>query len=439
MNHSEKVQILKKLNEQELRRDVIIPLLSKMGYLSPIEYHGVSERGKDIICYDYNKLNEIDYLSIVAKTTDIKGNISTDRGLREMIFQVEQSFNNRYDDLYSMKQVFINEVWIITTGKLASGAQESVIDTLRKNNLDKKVKIIHDDRLVSLIDRYYETYWSLADETKETLIIQRDRLLNYLELLLIEFGSDKETVETIKTQILYSTKDPRIKKVNDGLFISSANTFLINIATIDQEYDDYIYSDQCGLIKDQFIKAKEEFKRPIWEVEEIVEKAEVLMKMDNPQDFVDEFESQLYKSYPFEDGPYGIGSKFLDYFYSLQDGLADIKGFKEFLSANELLSWFRSTAKSAIQLKQIFDRIIETTSDAEIFIQFGISDNKIVIIDDKNSPDILFNVKMEKLRSSNSYGKKQMLPVTDENILHSLLAEFRNYIETKYNYKEWFE
>lgn len=276
MNHSEKVQILKKLNEQELRRDVIIPLLSKMGYLSPIEYHGVSERGKDIICYDYNKLNEIDYLSIVAKTTDIKGNISTDRGLREMIFQVEQSFNNRYDDLYSMKQVFINEVWIITTGKLASGAQESVIDTLRKNNLDKKVKIIHDDRLVSLIDRYYETYWSLADETKETLIIQRDRLLNYLELLLIEFGSDKETVETIKTQILYSAKDPRIKKVNDGLFISSANTFLINIATIDQEYDDYIYSDQCGLIKDQFIKAKEEFKRPIWEVEEIVEKAEVL-------------------------------------------------------------------------------------------------------------------------------------------------------------------
>lgn len=78
MNHSEKVQILKSLNEQELRQEVIIPLLSKMGYLSPIEYHRVAERGKDIICYDYNKLNEIDYLSIVAKTTYIKGNVSTD-------------------------------------------------------------------------------------------------------------------------------------------------------------------------------------------------------------------------------------------------------------------------------------------------------------------------------------------------------------------------
>lgn len=208
MNHSEKIKILKELTEQELRREVIIPLLSKMGYLSPIEYHGVNERGKDIICYDYNKLNEIDYLSIVAKTTDIKGDVSTDKGLREMIYQVEQSFNNRYDDLYSMKQVFINEVWIITTGKLASGAQESVIDTLRKNNLDKKVKIIHDDRLVSLIDRHFETYWNLSNETKETLTIQRDRLLKYIEKLLIQFGSDKATVETIKTQILYSTEEP---------------------------------------------------------------------------------------------------------------------------------------------------------------------------------------------------------------------------------------
>lgn len=67
------------MTEQEFRREVIIPLLSKMGYLSPIEYHGVNERGKDIICYDYNKLNEIDYLSIVSKTTDIKGNVSTDK------------------------------------------------------------------------------------------------------------------------------------------------------------------------------------------------------------------------------------------------------------------------------------------------------------------------------------------------------------------------
>ena len=118
MNHSEKIKILKKLSEQELRREVIIPLLSKMGYLSPIEYHGTNEKGKDIICYEYNRLDEIDYLSIVAKITDIRGSV-TNEGLREIIYQVEQSFDIPFDDVYSMKRVFINEVWIVTTGKIS--------------------------------------------------------------------------------------------------------------------------------------------------------------------------------------------------------------------------------------------------------------------------------------------------------------------------------
>jgi hypothetical protein len=439
MNHSEKVKILKELTEQELRREVIIPLLSKMGYLSPIEYHGVNERGKDIICYDYNKLNEIDYLSIVAKTTDIKGDVSTDKGLREMIYQVEQSFNNRYDDLYSMKQVFINEVWIITTGKLASGAQESVIDTLRKNNLDKKVKIIHDDRLVSLIDRHFETYWNLSNETKETLTIQRDRLLKYIEKLLIQFGSDKATVETIKTQILYSTEDPRLHLVKDGFFISSASSYSINIASIDPEYDDYIHSNQCGLIKEQFIKAKEEFKYPIWEIEEVIDKAEKIMKLDNPQDFVNEFESQLYREHPFEDKSYSSGGKFLDQFHYLRDGLEDVKRFKEFLTEKEILTWFKTTAKSAIDLKESLEKIIESTTTKKIFVQFGIKDEKIYIIDDKNSTDVLFTVEVEREREYSSYRNKHTKPITTEELFSWVLFKFRSYVEEKYNYDDWFE
>ena len=74
MNPNEKKELLKSLNEKEFRQDLIIPLLSKMGYIAPIEYHGTSERGKDIICFEYDKLNEQRFLSIVAKTGKLTGN-----------------------------------------------------------------------------------------------------------------------------------------------------------------------------------------------------------------------------------------------------------------------------------------------------------------------------------------------------------------------------
>src|SRR5690606_27479228 len=137
MNPREKKEILNSLKEKEFRQDLIIPLLSKMGYLAPIEYHGINERGKDIICFEYDKLTEQRFLSVVAKIGDLTGNAATNTGLITIVNQVQQAFDNPYEDLFNMRQVFINEVWVMTTGKIVSGAQDSVINTLRKNNLDK--------------------------------------------------------------------------------------------------------------------------------------------------------------------------------------------------------------------------------------------------------------------------------------------------------------
>lgn len=264
-------------------------------------------------------------------------------------------------------------------------------------------------------------------------------IYKYIEKLLIQFGSDKATVETIKTQILYSTEDPKLNLVKDGFFISSASSYSINIATIDPEYDDYIHSNQCGLIKEQFINAKEEFKHPIWEVEEIIDKAGKIMKLDNPQEFVDEFESQLYKEYPFEDKSYNTGGKFLDQFHYLQDGLEDIKRFKEFLSEKEILTWFKATAKSAVSLKETLEKIIESTTTKMIFIQFGIATDNIYIIDDKNSTDILFTVEVEKEKEHYNYRNKHTKPITTDELFNWVLFKFRSYVEEKYKYDNWFE
>lgn len=129
-----------------------------MGYLAHIEYHGTKEKGKDIICFEYDRLNEQRFLAVVAKKGDLTGSASSNAGLMKVVNQIQQAIDNPYEDLYNMRQTFINEVWVITSGEIVSGAQESVINTLRKTNLDKQIRIIGNDRLVQLIDKHFSTY-----------------------------------------------------------------------------------------------------------------------------------------------------------------------------------------------------------------------------------------------------------------------------------------
>jgi len=437
-NHSEKVKILKGLNESELRREVIIPLLSKMGYKSSIEYHGVNEKGKDIICYDYNKLDEIDYLSVVAKTTDISGDVSTDRSLREMIYQVEQSFNTRFDDIYSMKRVFINEVWIVTTGRMTSGAQESVIDHLRKNNLDKRVKIIQDDRLVDLIDRHYETFWNMSSATKESVIIQRDRLILYMEKLLREFGADKSTIETIKNELLNSSREPIILQPKEGYSINSASAYFINITSIDPQFDELIYSYACGFIKDQFTRTKKEFRYALHDIEEVMYKAEKILENDNPIKFIEAFDtSHLNRDYPFHNNY--SSSDFFNAFSALSEGIDDIKSFKNFLSELKLLEWYKSLASSLNNNKTEIERRLDSSTEPEITIQFSIDSDNLKIIDQIISDDIKFTVRKNKFKITRRFDQEYTNQLTIDELMDFAHLQLREYIEKSFNYQNWQE
>ncbi len=256
MNASEKLKIVESLSEDEFRKDVIIPLLSKMGFKAPIHYHGPGERGKDIICFDYDKLGEQRFLVITAKSTNLNSNAADDKGLMNIVTQVQQSFDIPYEDIYSMKQINIDEVWIMTSGKIVSGAEDSVIDSLRKYNLDKQIRFIRADRVVQLLDQYYPTYWNSNDETKESVIIQRDRLLKFIERILLASNTDKETIAAVKSNILYSDYDPSIRYDIENIYFSSVSSYSIEMGRLDKDYDDYIVSHEYGLTQEIFAEVK---------------------------------------------------------------------------------------------------------------------------------------------------------------------------------------
>lgn len=135
MNGESKIERLRLLDEKALREDVLVPLLGRMGYKAVTVYHGSRERGKDIVCFDYDRLQNREYMAVVVKTADLDGSINSANGLPEVVRQVQQCFDVPYEDLFGMDRVTMHEVWVVTSGRVVSGAADSIFDTLQKSNL----------------------------------------------------------------------------------------------------------------------------------------------------------------------------------------------------------------------------------------------------------------------------------------------------------------
>jgi hypothetical protein len=437
MNHKEKKDILKSINEAEFRQDIIVPLLNKMGFKSPVEYHGANEKGKDIICFDYDKLGEQRFMAVVAKTGDLTGSASTNSGLMNVVNQVLQAFDSPYEDLFNMKQINIDEVWVMTTGKIVSGAEQSVINTLRKTNLDKQIRFIRDDRLVQLIDENFSTYWNSIDETKESVIIQRDRLLEFIENLLRANNSDKKTIENLKSSILYSDYSPKMIQNIDGLHISNVSPYSIELSQIDKDYDDYIVSNTYGVTKEIFAEAKKNLSRSFYDVDEAIYRSEKILKITNPKEFVDESYSNLTREYPFHN-PSGEASKFIDNLNYLQEGLMELKFFKDFLKNKGQLKWSQELSKSIPKLLPEIVKIVDNCKEEEININFSIDEErKLVYINyDSNSEKLLFNVSAKYIIKSETYGRDENGKIKPNHLLDSILFAFRSFLERKFEYNE---
>lgn len=436
MNPREKKEILNNLNEKEFRQDLIIPLLSKMGYLAPVEYHGTNERGKDIICFEYDRLNEQRFLSVVAKTGDLTGNAATNSGLMTVINQVQQAFDNPYEDLYNMRQVFINEVWVMTTGKIVSGAQESVINTLRKNNLDKQIRIIGDDRLIHLIDKHFSTYWSSNLETKESVVIQRDRLIFFIESLLSANNIDKSTIEAVKSSILYSTFNPRILTNIEGLHISRVSPYSIELGKLDTDFDDFIVSKTYGVTSRIFQEAKKQLSYSFFDIDDVIERANKISKLTNPWEFVVETQSNLARDYPFY-SPYGEASKFMDNISYLEEGLNELKVFKSFLKKKDKLEWAKELAKSITELLPEIEKIIVNNKEDEVVINYKIdsTNNKVLIEYNPGNNTICFTSKFKRI-DTQGFERNKDGTLKPSKVIDHALFEFREYVETVLQYEE---
>ncbi len=159
MDKNEKLKILQALNENRLRQEVLIPLFREMGFKDVIEYHGTAEKGKDIIFYETDKFDAKIYTGVVVKKEPIKGAVGKPGGAMEVLFQVDQTFNEAYTDVYGLKELVIDRCIVITSRNITNTAIESIKGKLKKSNLDKLVNFFDGGKIVDLLDDHMPGYF----------------------------------------------------------------------------------------------------------------------------------------------------------------------------------------------------------------------------------------------------------------------------------------
>ncbi len=186
MTRQEKIDHLKALPEDALRVQVLAPLLIKLGFHDPVVHHHAGEKGKDIICKDPDeKLGKTRYIALVVKSGDLTGAASGSNSYFTLLNQIKQAINEPCKDVYEGREISIDQIIVVVSGRILPTALDSVFGTLRAERIDRLIRdTIDGERLVTLMDDKLPAYWSELENPTEALLNQRNILLNNLAKLL---------------------------------------------------------------------------------------------------------------------------------------------------------------------------------------------------------------------------------------------------------------
>lgn len=123
----------RKLKEIEFCKKVLKPLLEAMSpYIENLRYrHGNWEFGKDFTFSYINPLNQRINVGFQAKWGDVKG--SSTSLMREIVDQIKVAFKVPYKNKPDGQELYLNELYLICSGKYTDNAIAIIEKTLERN------------------------------------------------------------------------------------------------------------------------------------------------------------------------------------------------------------------------------------------------------------------------------------------------------------------
>ncbi len=289
MTSQEKLLAISSLNEQQLRRAVLIPLLSKMGYLEPVEHHHSNERGKDIVCKERDdKFEMSSFIALVVKTGDINASVSSPDSIFVVINQVKQCFNEPYRDIYQLREVQIDKCFVVTSGRITSPVMDAALGSLKQDKLDKLIKFIDGNLLVTWIDKHFQEYWLEQENEKEALLKSRNAMLQNLSKVVHKLIDDPEKriralkmMDDANFQIEFNHFESISK------YVADIGYQRIEFDEIDPYYSELPIYNQNEPIQSTLTKLHKSARKVLYEMDDVIE---ILKKLAVEKDPMKAFE-----------------------------------------------------------------------------------------------------------------------------------------------------
>src|ERR1017187_9823031 len=146
---------IRAMRENDLRKEVLIPLFRKMGYKDVFEFHGGSqEQGKDIVMWKPDEIRPRINFAVVVKAERITGQASGKLSANEVGFQIQQAFGSPFNDPTTLEQQEVHECIVVSSKEISKEAHESIKSFLKKTNLEMRTTFINGDKLWEHVEKY---------------------------------------------------------------------------------------------------------------------------------------------------------------------------------------------------------------------------------------------------------------------------------------------
>jgi hypothetical protein len=114
----------------------------------------------------------------------------------------------------------------------------------------------------------------------------------------------------------------------------------------------------------------------MFDVDEIINNYEEVIKKTDPKDFVSEFNHTLSKDYPFWNASFGNPSDAFDEVQDLEDGLNEIDYLKECLEKIDKLEWAKNLVDSVSLLENEINSFLDHLEKNEFSLCWQIDSTK---------------------------------------------------------------
>ncbi|MEK6281578.1 MAG: hypothetical protein AABN95_14585 [Acidobacteriota bacterium] len=142
------------MKEDQLQKEVLIPLFASMGFNDVHLYQGSTELGKDVVMWKSGDLGERVNYAVVAKAKKITGKATGSSSAAEVRFQIEQAFGNPWLDPKTTEERRVERCFVVCSRQIKNEAITAIRGTLGNSNLDKLTRFINGDQLWQLIQKH---------------------------------------------------------------------------------------------------------------------------------------------------------------------------------------------------------------------------------------------------------------------------------------------